>query len=37
MADRGEFSLEAMRELTVSHLELLGPALTGKWFPYTKT
>ncbi|MDH6434004.1 AcrR family transcriptional regulator [Streptomyces sp. SAI-144] len=33
----GEFSLEAMRELTVSHLELLGPALTGKWFPYTKT
>jgi AcrR family transcriptional regulator len=33
----GEFSLEAMRALTVSHLELLGPALTGKWFPYTKT
>lgn len=33
----GEFSLEAMRELTVSHLELLGPALTGKLFPYTKT
>jgi AcrR family transcriptional regulator len=33
----GEFSLEAMRELTVSHLELLGPALTGNWFPYTKT
>ncbi|WP_069759263.1 TetR family transcriptional regulator [Streptomyces sp. LUP47B] len=33
----GEFSLEAMRELTVSHLELLGPALTGKWLPYTKT
>jgi AcrR family transcriptional regulator len=33
----GEFSMEAMRELTVSHLELLGPALTGKWFPYTKT
>ncbi|MFL6000689.1 MAG: TetR family transcriptional regulator [Streptomyces sp.] len=33
----GEFSLEAMRELTVSHLELLGPALTGKWFPYTET
>ncbi|KUN72365.1 TetR family transcriptional regulator [Streptomyces canus] len=33
----GEFSVEAMRELTVSHLELLGPALTGKWFPYTKT
>ncbi|MCX5258783.1 TetR family transcriptional regulator [Streptomyces canus] len=33
----GEFSLEAMRELTVSHLELLGPALTGEWFPYTKT
>lgn len=33
----GEFSLEAMRELTVSHLELLGPALTGKWFPDTKT
>ncbi|MFJ9104201.1 TetR family transcriptional regulator [Streptomyces sp. NPDC102405] len=33
----GEFSLEAMRELTVSHLELLGPALTGKWFAYTKT
>jgi AcrR family transcriptional regulator len=33
----GEFSLEAMRALTVSHLELLGPALTGKWFPYIKT
>ena len=33
----GEFSLEAMRELTASHLELLGPALTGKWPPYTKT
>ncbi|MFF0089078.1 TetR family transcriptional regulator [Streptomyces canus] len=33
----GEFSLEAMRELTVSHLELVGPALTGKWFPDTKT
>ncbi|MFG2469509.1 TetR family transcriptional regulator [Streptomyces canus] len=33
----GEFSLEAMRELTVSHLELLGPALTGKWFPSIKT
>ncbi|MYT05538.1 MULTISPECIES: TetR family transcriptional regulator [Streptomyces] len=32
----GEFSLEAMRALTVSHLELLGPALTGKWSPYTK-
>lgn len=32
----GEFSLEAMRALTVSHLELLGPALTGKWPPYTK-
>ncbi|MFF1724295.1 TetR family transcriptional regulator [Streptomyces sviceus] len=32
----GEFSLEAMRALTVSHLELLGPALTGKWAPYTK-
>ncbi|WP_405524973.1 TetR family transcriptional regulator [Streptomyces canus] len=33
----GEFSLEAMRALTVSHLELLGPALTGPWVPYTKT
>jgi len=33
----GDFSLEAMRELTVSHLELLGPALAGKWLPYTKT
>ncbi|MFF7276301.1 TetR family transcriptional regulator [Streptomyces griseorubiginosus] len=33
----GDFSLEAMRELTVSHLELLGPALAGKWAPYTKT
>jgi len=33
----GEFSLEAMRALTVSHLELLGPALTGTWAPYTKT
>ena len=33
----GDFSLEAMRELTVSHLELLGPALAGKWTPYTKT
>ncbi|MEU0406352.1 TetR family transcriptional regulator [Streptomyces griseorubiginosus] len=33
----GDFSLEAMRELTVSHLELLGPALAGKWHPYTKT
>jgi len=33
----GEFSLEAMRELTVSYLELLGPALTDKWPPYTKT
>jgi len=33
----GEFSLEAMRALTVSYLELLGPALTGKWPPYTKT
>ncbi|MFJ6387046.1 TetR family transcriptional regulator [Streptomyces sp. NPDC091972] len=33
----GEFSLEAMRALTVSHLELLGPALTGKWPPYIKT
>ncbi|MFF0015192.1 TetR family transcriptional regulator [Streptomyces sp. NPDC005374] len=33
----GEFSLEAMRELTASYLELLGPALTGKWSPYTKT
>lgn len=33
----GDFSLEAMRELTVAHLELLGPALTGKWPPYTKT
>lgn len=33
----GEFSLEAMRALTVSYLELLGPALTGKWVPYTKT
>ncbi|MEU9169036.1 TetR family transcriptional regulator [Streptomyces sp. NPDC048420] len=33
----GDFSLEAIRELTVSHLELLGPALAGKWTPYTKT
>ncbi|MET7735974.1 TetR family transcriptional regulator [Streptomyces sp. NPDC005402] len=33
----GEFSLAAMRALTVSHLELLGPALTGKWPPYLKT
>ncbi|NEB02529.1 TetR family transcriptional regulator [Streptomyces sp. SID13726] len=33
----GDFSLEAMRELTVSYLELLGPALTGNWAPYTKT
>ena len=33
----GDFSLEAMRDLTVSHLELLGPALAGKWLPYTKT
>jgi AcrR family transcriptional regulator len=33
----GEFSLEAMRELTASHLELLGPVLTGKWLPQTKT
>ncbi|MFF7131175.1 TetR family transcriptional regulator [Streptomyces sp. NPDC008196] len=33
----GEFSLEAMRELTASHLELLGPELTGKWPRYTKT
>jgi AcrR family transcriptional regulator len=33
----GNFSLAAMRELTVSHLELLGPALAGKWPPYTKT
>jgi AcrR family transcriptional regulator len=33
----GDFSLEAMRELTVSNLELLGPALTGKWPAYTKT
>ncbi|MEU6347975.1 TetR family transcriptional regulator [Streptomyces sp. NPDC047072] len=33
----GEFSLEAMRALTVSHLELLGPALTGKWTRYTET
>ena len=33
----GDFSLEAMRELTVSYLELLGPALTGKWPTYTKT
>src|SRR4051812_867365 len=33
----GEFSLESMRELTVSSLELLGLALSGKWFPYTET
>ena len=32
----GEFSVAAMRALTVSHLELLGPALTGTWAPYTK-
>lgn len=38
-----DFSLQAMRELAVSHLEQLGPALTGSWRtdtsaqPYTKT
>lgn len=38
-----DFSLGAMRDLTVSHLELLGPALTGSWrtdtsvHPYTET
>ncbi|MCT9082767.1 TetR/AcrR family transcriptional regulator [Streptomyces fulvoviolaceus] len=38
-----DFSLRAMRDLTVSHLEQLGPALTGSWrtdtsgHPYTET